>query len=137
MRTRNAILGGTLSAAVLIGVPLAASAHHSHAMYNSAKVEAIKGTVKTYEFANPHVYLFLNVKGPKDKMTTYSVEMSYTENMERDGIGPRTFKAGDKVTLYVNPLRSGAKGGSYVGAIDAQGHKHGRYFKDRKTAATN
>ncbi len=126
MRTRNAILGGMLSAAICVGVPLTASAHHSHAMYDPTKTEAIAGNVKSYEFANPHVYLLLTVKKPGGKTGTYDVEMSYTENMERQGIGPKTFKAGDKVTVYVNPLRNGALGGSYVGALDAQGHMHGR-----------
>ncbi len=136
MNVRIVFVSAALGASLALGIPAAASAHHSHAMYDSTKVEAVKGIVKSYEFANPHVYLFLTVAKPGGGVGTYDVEMSYTQNMEKDGIGPKTFKAGDRVTLYVNPLRSAVQGGSYVGAIDAQGHKHGRYLKQRKTAST-
>ena len=135
LRVIRTLLATAVGAVLLAGVPIAASAHHSHAMYDTTKVLTVKGDVKSYNFANPHVYLFLTVKQPNGKTATYAVEASYTQNMERDGIGPATFKAGDKVTVFVNPLRSGTMGGSYVGAIDAQGHKHGRYFKDQNAAS--
>lgn len=133
MNLRTILPAIVLGAATFSGLTVPASAHHSHAMYDTAKVDAIKGVVKSYDFGNPHVYLFLVVKKPNGKAGVYDVEMSFTQNMERQGIGPTTFKVGDSVTLYVNPLRSGAFGGSYVGAIDAQGHKHGRYFKKHKS----
>ncbi len=104
-------------------------AHHSHAMYDDTKDVAITGTVKSFRFVNPHVYLFLDVPKADGSVSTYSIEASYTENMQRDGIGPKTFKPGDRVTVVVHPLRSGAAGGSYEGAIDAQGRKHGRYYR--------
>jgi hypothetical protein len=100
-------------------------AHHSHAMFDTSKVLDLAGTVKGYEFANPHVFLYLLVPDPAKGEVLYPVEMSYTQNMLREGIGPKTFKPGDKVQVRIWPLRNGRPGGSYVGAVDAQGGKHG------------
>ncbi len=120
---------------LLTSTALTASAHHSHAMYEVDRIARVEGVVTSYQFANPHVYLFLTVIKRDGKPATYPVEMSDTQRLERNGIGPVTFKPGDHVTIYVNPLRSGALGGSYVGALDAQGHKHGRYFAQRRTGS--
>lgn len=130
MRMRGA--GRTSIAVALLAATAGVHAHHSHAMYDNTKNVIVKGTVKSFRFVNPHVYLFLYVRKADGIVTTYSVEASYTQNMERDGIGPTTFKPGDRVTIVVHPLRSGAAGGSYEGAIDARGHKHGRYYKNQR-----
>ena len=117
------------AAAVLGGAAMAAAspvwAHHSHAMFDTGKNTVITGTVKGYEFANPHVQLYLLVDDPSGAPVLYPVEMSFTQNMEHDGVGPKTFKPGDKVQVRVYPYRNGKPGGSYNGAIDAQGGKHG------------
>ena len=114
---------------VLAGAAMAAAspvwAHHSHAMFDTGKNQVITGTVKGYEFANPHVQLYLMVDDPSGTPVLYPVEMSFTQNMERDGVGPKTFKVGDKVQVRVYPYRNGKPGGSYNGAVDAQGGRHG------------
>jgi hypothetical protein len=118
----------TLFATALAGALAAAApalAHHSHAMFDTAKNTTINGTVKGYEFANPHVFLYLLVPGEAKGEVLFPVEMSFTQNMLRDGIGPKTFKPGDKVQVRVWPLRTGKPGGSYNGATDAEGNKYG------------
>jgi hypothetical protein len=112
-------------AVAALAAPLAAQAHHSHAMFDTTKTEEIEGTVKAYNYANPHVYLFLVKPGPTGAETTYPIEMSFIQNMLRQGVSGSTFKPGDKVTILVNPYRSGQPGGSYRGAIDAQGKRYG------------
>jgi hypothetical protein len=104
-----------------------ALAHHSHAMFDTSKTIDISGTVKGYQFANPHVYLLLIVPKDGGEQMPYSVEMAFTSHMLEDGIGPKTFKVGDKVHVQVWPARNGGSTGSYVGAIDAQGGKHGSF----------
>ena len=83
------------------------------------------GTVKEFTFTNPHVYLYLMSSDQAGKIAAYTVEGSFVGNMENQGIGPNTFKPGDKITVRVNPLKAGRPGGSYTGAIDAAGGKHG------------
>ena len=120
---KTILLIGSMTA-LLAGAPMA-QAHHSHAMFDTTKTVEIQGTVKAFNFANPHVYLFLVGQAPEGKEVTYPIEMSFVQNMMRQGILAQTFKPGDKVTLAVNPYRSGQPGGSYRGAVDGRGKKYG------------
>jgi hypothetical protein len=120
---KKSVLSVAMGGVLLAAAP--AWAHHSHAMFDTSKDETLAGTVKDFSFANPHLYLLLLTPDKSGKIIEYSVEMSTTQNMERDGVGPNTFKPGDKVTIRVSPLKSGRPGGSYTGAIDAAGGKHG------------
>jgi hypothetical protein len=122
-KMNKAVPTAGIAAALLLAAP-AAWAHHSHAMFDTSKQDTIEGTVKAFAFANPHVYLFV-VTQKDGKASTYAVEMSFVQNMERQGMNSTTFKPGDKVTVKVNPLKDGRPGGSYTGAIDANGHKYG------------
>jgi Family of unknown function (DUF6152) len=113
-----------LAGILLATAPALAWAHHSHAMYDASKEATVQGVVKSFVYANPHVYLIL-VTQNDGKTGLYQVEMSFTGNMERQGMNHQTFKPGDKVSVRVFPLRDGRLGGSYNGAIDAAGHKYG------------
>jgi hypothetical protein len=121
---RRTVLPISIAGALFAAAPATVWAHHSHAMFDTSKEETIEGTVKGFAFANPHVYLFL-ITDRDGKSVPYAVEMSFVQNMERQGIGATTFKPGDKVSVRVNPLKDGRPGGSYTGAVDAAGHKHG------------
>ena len=47
--------------------------------------------------------------------------MNSPNNLIQEGWGRTTLRQGDRVTLFVHPLRSGARGGSYVGVRKADG----------------
>ena len=47
----------------------------------------------------------------------WSIEMTSPNNLTQSGWKRTTLRGGEKVTLYVHPLRGGAKGGSYVGVV--------------------
>ena len=109
--------------AALTAVP--ALAHHSHVMFDATAEQTITGTVKSFAFQNPHVYLFVNVADGGGQPTTYVVEMPYVQNMISHGISRETFKPGDEVTVKMNPLRDGRPGGSYV-TVSKDGREFGR-----------
>ena len=51
----------TVAFAVLfISVPL--RAHHGETNYDTEKVVSVKGTVTDFQFINPHVQIFMDVK---------------------------------------------------------------------------
>jgi hypothetical protein len=56
----------------------------------------------------------------------WSVEMGSPVELFRNGWRPATLKAGDKVTIVVNPMRDGSRGGLYVSAIAADGRAFGK-----------
>jgi len=108
------VLGASLTAA------LPASAHHSFAMFDPQHPIQLEGTVKSWEFTNPHSWLVLMVMRG-DTPIEYNVEGSSVNTLIRQGFGPHTFAPGDKITVVISPLKSGADGGAFVKAIKADG----------------
>jgi hypothetical protein len=97
------------------------TAHHSHAMFDMTIESSITGTVTNFSYRNPHVYLYLDVKGADGAMEKWAVEMSNIENMRSRGIVASTFRAGDLVTVKLNPLKNGRPGGNYTSVTAADG----------------
>lgn len=98
-----------------------AAAHHSHAMFDTAREVTITGTVTNFSYRNPHVFLHVDVKGDTGDVVSWAVEMSNITNMGRRGIYGSTFRIGDVVTVKLNPLRDGRPGGNYTSIIAADG----------------
>lgn len=111
-------------AIVLATVPAidGVGAHHSGAMYDSARPITIRGEVRRLNWLNPHVMLIVNGAPAGQPVQDWLVEMSSPGVMTRSGWTKRSLKPGDKVTIEVSPLRSGAPGGGLRSArIDATG----------------
>ena len=99
--------GALLAGAILLGG--SASAHHSFAMFDQNKQVSIAGTVKTFQWTNPHA--FIELEAPDGKV--WSVELNSPNNLVRQGWKRTALKPGDKVTVVLNPLRSGQAGGLF------------------------
>jgi hypothetical protein len=113
-----------LLGAVVGLAPVAASAHHSHAMFDPDKTLTVEGTVKSFQYTNPHMWLFLIVKDDKGQEVNFPIEGTNIQGAGRMGIIASTFKPGDKVSLLINPYRDGRPGGSWREATDARGVLH-------------
>lgn len=114
---RTALLAGMLA----LGVASPTLSHHSHAMFDHSKEVTVTGTVTEFAFRNPHVLLYLDVKGDSGENVKYEIEMSNISNTISRGIRPATFKPGDVVTAKVHPLKDGRSGGNYVTIVAADG----------------
>jgi hypothetical protein len=97
------------------------AAHHSHSMFDMTKEVSITGTVTSFSYRNPHVFLNVDVKNDKGEIVSWAVEMSNITNMQSRGIYLSTFKPGDMVTVMINPLKDGRFGGNYTSVIAADG----------------
>ena len=108
----------------LIALPLLAampaSAHHSYSMFDMAKTIELKATVTQFKWQNPHSFILADVEVPGGR-ENWAIEMTAPANLVQEGWKRTSLKAGDKVTIWVHPLRSGAKGGSYAGVRLADG----------------
>ena len=83
-------------------------AHHGRgSTYDGKKEVAVKGTVSQLLWRNPHIAIFIDVKGDDGKVVTWVVEHSNISQLARLGYGKNTLQVGMNVTAYVNP---GAKG---------------------------
>jgi hypothetical protein len=79
---------------VLSAVPL--FAHHGTGIsYNlEAKPIVLKGVITEFRWKNPHVSVFMDVKGPDGKVVNWSLEGNSIVNYGRMGFNRNTLKAG-------------------------------------------
>ena len=90
-----------------------ARGHHSFAMFDTEHPIELTGTVKEFRFVNPHSILILQVKGANDEVTEWVLEGGAPAMLVRAGMTSKSLKVGDEIIITVNPLHSGAPGGSY------------------------
>ena len=105
----------------LLGGAQALVAHHAGTMF-SDEVKEITGTVKEFQFTNPHSWIQVMVETrPGEAPREWSVEWGSPNQLGRRGIRPSTFKPGAKVTMRIHPMRDGSPAGGFVGAKFADG----------------
>ena len=91
--------------ACLIGLIVSAAlasvqAHHSFAaQYDRAKPITLKGTVTKLEWANPHIYFYLDVRTPDGKMENWAVEGGAPNALYRNGWRKDSLQVGNIVTV--------------------------------------
>ena len=83
-------------------------AHHSAAAYDTQKEVKVTGTVVRYRFANPHIYVTLQVKKDDGSVTAMEIEAGAASVLNGLGFTRDSLKAGEVVTVVGNPDRSGA-----------------------------
>ena len=101
-------------AAVAVGVAvmLPAAAHHSFATYDRTKTVTIKGTVKTFQWTNPHcvIWVVIQPAGGGDPQE-WTIETTSPGVLTRSGWTRHSLNPGDRVSVEFNPLRDGSHGG--------------------------
>ena len=105
-------------AALLLGGALivtsgAALAHHSFAMFNQEEPMVLEGIVQEFKFTSPHTFIILQVRQPDGSTQLWSLEGGAPSALARDGWSSKTLKPGDELQMTIEPLRSGAPGGSW------------------------
>ena len=116
LSTARAVL--TVAALIVTG---SAVAHHSFAMFDRDKEVTLNGTVREFQWTNPHAFIELDVADSGGKVEKWSVEMNSPNNLTRQGWKSSMLKTGDKVSVTLNPLRDGKKGGLFVAITLADG----------------
>jgi hypothetical protein len=120
-RSQNAV-----AAAVCALVAGAALAHHSANMFDRERARTIDGTVKEFQWTNPHAWLQVDVVDAQGKTVEWSVEMGGINSLARNGYRPGTFKPGAAVSVHLAPHVDGVPAGLYIGARLADGSVLGR-----------
>ena len=102
-----------LVSGALLGLGGAAIAHHSFAMFDQENPIDLVGSVTEFKFTSPHTFILLKVsKDGSD--TVWNLEGASPSALVRDGWSSKTLKAGDELTMKIDPLRSGAPGGAWA-----------------------
>ncbi|KPL69456.1 hypothetical protein SZ64_15890 [Erythrobacter sp. SG61-1L] len=120
MNKRSGILAAALAFAVPLAIAAPAMAHHSFAMFDQKKVMTLVGTVTEFQWTNPHAFIEIDVPSG-GKVTHWSIELNSPNNLKRQGWSRTSLKTGDKITLRMNPLRDGKKGGLFLDLKKADG----------------
>ena len=111
---------GALALVLSLGATTA-QAHHSMAMFDQTKKVTVSGTVRAFQWTNPHCYIQLLVTDAAGKTTEWSMEMGAPMYLYARGWRPSTLKAGAKISVGIYPLRNGGPGGVIVDATTADG----------------
>src|SRR5438270_73040 len=115
MKLVNRLWIVVLIVAVASTIPIA-FAHHSGAEFDMDKVVEVTGTIKEFQFKNPHSWIQVLVPNAKGGTVEWSLEWGSPNALGRQGIRVSTFPVGSKVVMRMNPMRSGAAGGLFIGA---------------------
>ena len=114
-----------LVCALVLAAGSVIAAHHSPVMFDRAVRKTLAGTVVEFAWMNPHASIQLDVPTQGGGMERWGVELGSPNSMVRNGWRASTLKPGDKVTVVVNPLKSGELGGIFVSITLADGRTLG------------
>jgi hypothetical protein len=111
--------------AVLMTLPVFGSAHHSPSMFDGDKEMTLSGTVREFQWSNPHSYIQLIVATDDGTEQEWSLEMGANAYLYNLGWRPSTIKPGDELTIRIVPLRNGGPGGLVMDVMTADGESLG------------
>ena len=108
----------TFKALGLAGIAVAvctmpALAHHSFAMFDAGKKVTLAGTVKEFQWTNPHAFILMMVANSDGQAEQWSIEMGGPGGLARQGWVPKTLKPGMNVSVVMHPLKDG-HGGQFL-----------------------
>ena len=101
--------------AVIFAVP-PVMAHHSFEMFDMSKAMTVTGTIKDFQWTNPHTFTFIDVPNDKGGVDTWAIEGMSPNFLGRRGWTKHTLNPGDKVTVTIYPLKEGKMGGVFLHA---------------------
>jgi len=113
------VMGGILCTGI------AAFAHHSFAAeYDAKNVVTLKGVVTKFEWTNPHVRFYVDVKDEKGNVTNWDLELMSVNTLTRAGWNRHALKVGDEVVVSAYAAKDGSKRGNARGSVTlADGRK--------------
>jgi hypothetical protein len=100
-------------------------AHHGAGVFDAEKKTTVTGTVTDFQFVNPHVLVYIDVKGEDGKPLHWGGELTSPNRLARDARAVKwhkeILKPGDSITLTGHPARNGAPMMDILKIVDSQG----------------
>ena len=107
-------------AALVFAAP--AWGHHSRAMYEPAEnAITIVGNVTELLWANPHVYIYIDVANGDGQTESWALEGGSPHQLTQQGLPRGNLQPGDEITVLVRQLKSGGRGGLFRAVTFADG----------------
>ncbi len=122
LRSIRCLIWAGAFANFLVAVPV--WAHHSFAaQYDRQKSVTLKGKVTKVEWANPHVYFYIDVTGDGGAVATWAVENGPPTSLFREGWRKDTLKPGDLVTVEGFRAKDGSNTANARSVVLSDGRK--------------
>jgi predicted dehydrogenase len=99
---RRRLIPGTVLMA-LLAIALPVLAHHGTAAFDTGSMVTVTGTVTEFQYVNPHVQIYFEVKGDKGEAEAWQGELTAPNKLNRAGWSKNTLKPGDSITVTGNP----------------------------------
>jgi Family of unknown function (DUF6152) len=112
-----------IAAADLLLVPVPLIAHHGAAALDTGKEITLKGSVTEWIWSNPHCFLKFDAKDDTGTVRNWAVETQNPTTMTLRGWARTSFKAGDEVTVTIEPVKNGQPVGRILHVILPNGQK--------------
>jgi hypothetical protein len=102
------LVSATTSVLLLLSIAGPAYAHHGFvSWFDMSRSVTVKGTVTSFDWTNPHSYIYFDVKDEKGAIQKWSAELGAVAMLARAGWRKDTVKPGDEITLIGNPAKDG------------------------------
>jgi hypothetical protein len=122
MNNKTVVMGAMAGALLLATIP--AFGHHSFAAeYDSSKPVKLEGTVTKIEWANPHLWLYLDAKDDSGKMGAWQCEGGAPNSLSRQGWTRKSLNPGDKIRIEGFRAKDGTNTCSSRNVVTADGKR--------------
>ena len=112
--------------------------HHSTSMFEMSKPTTLEGTVKAFEWTNPHTFIHFDVINSEGKPEEWLVEIHSVAIMIRRGYTKDYFKPGEKITVVGGQMKDGTHMMRLLRGNKADGTKfYGDDFSPSATGVTS
>jgi len=105
MKLRVYGLASVAAALLMVCVPV--FAHHAWSGYDMNNLTTVKGTVTQFDWANPHVWISLDVKDDKSNIVKWNVGGPSPSRMAGTGWDKNTLRPGDQITAIGHRISDG------------------------------
>ena len=119
MKRKLLVISGGAVALLMISITI--FAHHGRELYDPQRMVTVKGIVSKFDFGNPHVLLYFDVKDNNGKAVNWVGETGSPNMMRRGGWNKNSLKPGDSITISGNPARNGFAGMRFLKIVLADG----------------
>ena len=119
MRSRHIPVFAVAVGFLIVSIP--SFAHHANAVFDVGKRLTLKGTVTEWFWANPHCLLKFDVRGDNGQVVNWIAETQAPPNIIPSGYSKQSFRAGDEITVTVEPVKNGQPLGRILQVVLANG----------------
>src|SRR5215469_11221145 len=117
----QSVLRGVMAAGLAASGATIALAHHSAAIFDASSQKVLTGTVKKFDYSNPHTWVWIEVANDQGGTELWGVEGMSPNYLNRRGWSRTTIKPGDKLTITIRPMKDGEKAGMWIRATRPDG----------------